>query len=126
MPAKKGVCNLSLNICRDEFDEEKEPDEMILSGWTEARAADKNNDIPTDNGASSSNVSQTVPLETEEIDEIGLVPVGKSNGNKRKASDAGISRKVEELGDDDDDDDIILMPDGNNSKKRKVQYSAAP
>lgn len=113
-------------MCRDEFDEEKEPDQMILSGWTEARRVEKNNDIPTGNGASSSNVSQTVSLETEEIDEIELVPAGSStNGKKRKASDVCISRKVEELGDD-DDVDVILMPDENNSKKKKVQCPAAP
>lgn len=118
-------CNITITH-RDEFDEEKDPDQMILSGWTEARAVEKKNDIPTDNGASSSNVSQTVSLETEEIDEIELVPAGTFNGNKRKASDAGISRKVEEIGEDDDDVDVILMPDENSSKKQKVQCSAAP
>lgn len=115
-------CNITITH-RDEFDEEKEPDQMILSGWTEMRAVGKNNDIPTDNGASSSNVSQTLSLETEDVDEIEIVPSGTSKGRKRKASDAGISRKMEEL-EEDGDDDVILMSDENNSKKKRVQSSA--
>lgn len=126
----------SINIKhREEFDEEKEPDGMVLSGWTPALAAEKTK--TSDNGPSSSNASQTVPLESEDNDEIEIIlkdPEILAAGKKRKSSDVSVAvdseifsvtgemltkRKVEE----DDSHNDIVMVDGNldPNKKKRVQ-----
>lgn len=124
-----------INVCREEFDEEKEPDGMILSGWTPALATEKNK--TSDNGPSSSNASQTVPLEPEDEDEIEIIlkdPEILAAGKKRKSSDVSLAAgseitsatgemltksKVEE----DDSHSDIVMVDGNldTTKKKRVQ-----
>lgn len=126
----------SINIKhREEFDEEKEPDGMVLSGWTPALATEKNK--TSDNGPSSSNASQTVPLEPEDDDEIEIIlkdPEILAAGKKRKSSDVSVAAgseissatgelltksKVEE----DDSHSDIVMVDGNldTNKKKRVQ-----
>ncbi|KAL3843428.1 hypothetical protein ACJIZ3_000831 [Penstemon smallii] len=68
----------SINIKhREQFDEEKEPDGMILFGWTQALAVEKNY-----NGAST---SQATSLNTEEDEELQFIPT--QIGKKRKLSD---------------------------------------
>ncbi|KAA8536073.1 hypothetical protein F0562_028551 [Nyssa sinensis] len=131
-------CNINIKH-REEFDEEKEPDGMILSGWMQAPPKEKeNNKISSDNGASTSNASPAVPLETEEDNEIEIVLTGAENvaaGNKRKLSDisnaatsdlcsvadkTNSKNKPEEL---DDDDDLVMLDDGNSntSKKKRLR-----
>lgn len=122
-----------MNICREEFDEEKEPDGMILSGWTQA-IVQKNGETSKDNGASTSNVSQTVSVEAEEDDEVQIIAaVGGLAGKKRKLPDNSnssssdlscvsdetrISRKAKNC----DDSEADIMLDGNGErKKKKVQ-----
>ncbi|KAK4378320.1 hypothetical protein RND71_000182 [Anisodus tanguticus] len=126
----------SINIKhREEFDEEKEPDGMVLSGWTPALATLKNK--TSDNGPSSSNASQTVPLEPEDDDEIEIInkdPAILAAGKKRKSSDISVAAnpeissvtdeiqtksKVEE----DESRRDIFMVDGNldTNKKKMVQ-----
>uniref|UniRef100_A0A5B7AKL6 SUMO-activating enzyme subunit n=2 Tax=Davidia involucrata TaxID=16924 RepID=A0A5B7AKL6_DAVIN len=132
-------CNINIKH-REEFDEEKEPDGMILSGWTQAPTKEKeNNNISSDNGASTSNASQAVTLEIEEDDDIEIVPTGTENvpaGKKRKTSDisnastsqlssiadkSSSKKKPEEL--DDDSDDMVMLDNGNSdiSKKKRLQ-----
>lgn len=124
----------SINIKhREEFDEEKEPDGMVLSGWTQALAAEKNQKTPVDNGASTSGVAETTTLEVEDDDELEIIPT--QTGKKRKLSDnsgaaspdvssatteSKIRRKAEEA----DDNNIIMLDGGNseNSSKEKEPY----
>ncbi|THG08849.1 hypothetical protein TEA_017875 [Camellia sinensis var. sinensis] len=123
---------------REEFDEEKEPDGMVLSGWTQAPAKEDNN-ISANNGASTSNTSQAASLETVEVNEIQIVPTGAgsvSSGTKRKLSDMSDAadpdhssvitetskEELQEL-DDDDGDDVVMIDDVNSdgSKKKRLQ-----
>ncbi|XP_075504521.1 LOW QUALITY PROTEIN: SUMO-activating enzyme subunit 2-like [Primulina tabacum] len=123
----------SINVeHREEFDEEKEPDEMILSGWTQPPSEEYNDKTAVDNGASSSAVPVATFLGTEE-DELQIIPT--QIGNKRKLSDiSGYSlsdqssvtietkfkRKVEEI---DDTDDLVMLDEGvsDSSKKKREQ-----
>ncbi|GMP37833.1 hypothetical protein CsSME_00009337 [Camellia sinensis var. sinensis] len=111
---------------------------MVLSGWTQAPAKEDNN-ISANNGASTSNTSQAVSLETVEVNEIQIVPTGAgsvSSGTKRKLSDMSDAadpdhssvitetskEELQEL-DDDDGDDVVMIDDVNSdgSKKKRLQ-----
>ncbi|KAL3539000.1 hypothetical protein ACH5RR_002366 [Cinchona calisaya] len=126
------TCNINIKH-REEFDEVKEPDGMILSGWTQV-LAEKYNEASKENGASTSNSSQPVPVEAEDDDEIQILPAFSSAvGKKRKSLDSADSassdlsfvtdesrnpRKAKEC----DDSEAIIMVDGNEeSKKKRVQ-----
>lgn len=124
-------CKLFLNFNREEFDEEKEPDGMLLSGWTQAPPA-KDDKQSIGNGGESSNALQTEPAdavkdgEMEEISE----PSGKkrklSEGSKASILDATDGtrnhKEVEKL-DDDDDDDVVMFDDLDSmtNKKKRLQ-----
>lgn len=121
---------------REEFDEEKEPDGLILSGWTQAPATENNKVTTVGNGASSS--SQAVAIETEADDELEIIPGGSESlpsGKKRKISEISNdassdipsitceekSTKVEEL---DVDSDLVVLDedtDADNGKKKRFQ-----
>ena len=112
---------------RDEFDEEKEPDGMLLSGWTQASSVEKDDNKSIGNGGTTSNASQTVPV-AEENDEADNVLSGKKrkvpevpegaaqdcvSDNTRK------NKKLEMV--DDDDDCLMLEGDPGIYKKKKLQ-----
>lgn len=106
---------------REEFDEEKEPDGMLLSGWTQAPRVEKDDNKTVGNGGSStSNASSAMPVEAEEDDDIEFVPTGKKRkvGEISKATNPNLSDVA------DDDDDVLVMLDGENldiNKKKKLQ-----
>ncbi|XP_051146915.1 SUMO-activating enzyme subunit 2 [Andrographis paniculata] len=123
----------SVNIKhREEFDEEKEPDEMVLSGWTQPVAVEKNNKAPADNGTST---SSTVPeaahtVTEEEDDDLQILP--SQPGKKRKLSEVSSSdggsdnaaaaapeakmrRKAKEVVDAEDEHADMVMLDGENN-----------
>ncbi|GLT86187.1 hypothetical protein SLE2022_043430 [Rubroshorea leprosula] len=102
---------------REEFDEEKEPDGMVLSGWTQP-SAEKNKNEPAGNGESTSNA---LPAEETE----------NATGKKRKLSDvskattsdgsglaeSGNHNQPESL--DEDDDDLIMYDNLESLTKKK-------
>ncbi|KAK6916608.1 Ubiquitin-activating enzyme, SCCH domain [Dillenia turbinata] len=128
------ICNINIKH-REEFDEEKEPDGMLLSGWTQAIRPEKENANSVGNGESASDASQAVAVELEEGNEMVEVPAEIPAAKKRKLSDISVTRSsvtriaetnsnkiVEEL--DEDDDDIVMLDDDGFSeigKKRKSQ-----
>ncbi|BBH09363.1 SUMO-activating enzyme 2 [Prunus dulcis] len=59
---------------REEFDEEKEPDGMVLSGWTQAPSVVKDDKESIANAGSTSNEP---PVEAEKNDEIEIPPEKK-------------------------------------------------
>lgn len=123
------TCNINIKH-REEFDEEKEPDGMILSGWTQA-LVQKHDEISKENGASTSNVSQTVSVEAEEEEELQILPsVSGPAGKKRKLPDnanssnsdlAGVidETKIPRTAIDCEDSEAIIMLDGNGERKKK-------
>ncbi|KAK6159501.1 hypothetical protein DH2020_006815 [Rehmannia glutinosa] len=117
----------SINVKhREEFDEENEPDGMILSGWTQAPAVEKNGATSVDNGASTSGVTEATSLAIEEDDELQIITT--QTGKKRKLCDAAssdvssvptkIKRKADEV---DGNSDVVMLDEGSseNSKKRR-------
>lgn len=112
------TCNINIKH-REEFDEEKEPDGMLLSGWTQAPRVEKDDNKTVGNGGSStSNASSAMPVEAEEDDDIEFVPTGKKRkvGEISKATNPNISDVA--------DDDVLVMLDGENldiNKKKKLQ-----
>ncbi|KAA3482327.1 SUMO-activating enzyme subunit 2-like [Gossypium australe] len=125
----------SINIKhREEFDEEKEPDGMLLTGWVEA-PVDNDNNKPIRNDESTSNALPSVEtLEGEKDDEIQETSevVEAFAGKKRKLSEvsevtapdpSGPSsinqNKPEKLDIDDKDDELIISDDWESLTKKK-------
>ena len=118
-------------IIREEFDEEKEPDGMLLSGWTQPPLAAEKENESVNNGASTSDTSAAV-MEAEKDDEIRVVTPGK----KRKLPESSTTISGSDLpsaGDGtrnhsqlqviDDEDDLVMLDDGNSDsfKKKRLQ-----
>ncbi|XP_057966170.1 SUMO-activating enzyme subunit 2 [Malania oleifera] len=125
-------CNINIKH-REEFDEEKEPDGMVLSGWTQAPRVEKDKKPAVDNGGSTSNASPSVLVDAEQDDEVQIL--GTPPGKKRKLSEiseastsgppsaADESRSCKDLEEPDDDGNVIVMLDGGSevSKKKRLQ-----
>lgn len=126
------TCNINIKH-REEFDEEKEPDGMLLSGWTQAPPA-KDDKQSIGNGGDSSNALQT---ETADAVKDGEMEEISDSGKKRKLSDGSKAsildvpnaadgtrnyKEVEKL-DDDEDDDIVMFDDLDSmtNKKKRLQ-----
>ncbi|CAL0333576.1 unnamed protein product [Lupinus luteus] len=115
-------CNININH-REEFDEEKEPDGMVLSGWTQPVSTPENKDKPIGNGASTSDAT-IAATESEKDDEIGIVSPLK----KRKLpDDSDISKAAAETKNhkqlqviDDEDDLVVLEGNLDGFKKRRL------
>ncbi|KAF5448871.1 hypothetical protein F2P56_029365 [Juglans regia] len=105
---------------------------MLLSGWTQSSSVEKDDNKSIDNGGSTSNASQTVPVDSEKNDEMGSV----SSGKKRKLSevpdaaaqdfssvaDSDGSRNHKKLELVDDDDDLLMLDaDPGINKKKRLQ-----
>ncbi|KAK7314242.1 hypothetical protein VNO77_39455 [Canavalia gladiata] len=106
------VCNINIKH-REEFDEEKEPDGMVLSGWTQPVSTAENKDKSVGNGSSTADAS-TAAVESEK-DEIEIV----SPSRKRKLPDdsnipsvADEAKHHKQLQVIDDEDDLVVL-DGN-------------
>ncbi|XP_050233373.1 SUMO-activating enzyme subunit 2 [Mercurialis annua] len=96
---------------RDEFDEEKEPEGMVLSGWTQVPSEDKNGNISVGNGGSTSSSGPTVDDQSDRISE-GTEISGKKRKQPDLSTDATLDtttdhNKVQKL--DDDDDDLVML-----------------
>ncbi|XVF45338.1 hypothetical protein PTKIN_Ptkin02bG0198000 [Pterospermum kingtungense] len=132
-------CSISIKH-REEFDEEKEPDGMLLSGWVEAPApVIEDNNKPVGNSESTSNALPAEDiLETEKDVEIQEISEGTKivTGKKRKLSEvfkgtapdhSGLSyesrnhNQLEKLDVDDEDDELIISDDWESlTKKRRL------
>jgi len=133
-----------LNIChileshREEFDEEKEPDGMVLSGWTQAPPEKKDDKTSIGNGASTSKSLPTEPMDAQKDIEVKEISDGTASpGKKRKlpefsegctldqsneADETRNDKKIQKLDDDDDDDLVMLDHWGKDtSKKQRLQ-----
>lgn len=94
------TCSINIKH-REEFDEEKEPDGMLLLGWTQPPVTEKG----TDSFLSDKETSEVVEAK-EDDDEPEIV----TGGTKRKLSDAtNNGQKPEEV---DDNDDVVMIDDG--------------
>ncbi|VFQ65844.1 unnamed protein product [Cuscuta campestris] len=118
------ICNIIINH-REEFDEEKEPEGMVLSGWTPTLTTEENkNKSPHDNGASSSSTTAqtSIPLKTngDGDDDFEILPSGKKRKFHETRGEKGAERNTEEL---DDDGDGFVMLDGksDSGKKQRVE-----
>ncbi|GAB2291786.1 SUMO-activating enzyme subunit 2 [Dionaea muscipula] len=114
-------CNINIKQ-RDEFDEEKESDGMVLIGWTQAPPTEKENNGSVDNGESTSKNTKEVQAEAEEA-EIGTAVKKRKHSELRHVSvSSGSASKEKFILDDDGDDDIIMLQDGDidTAKKKKL------
>lgn len=119
-------------IFREEFDEEKEPDGMVLHGWTPsaAPAVENDNDAATNNGASTSSTSKSLPDDMEEDDDLIIVETGIETiptGKKRKLSDVSNSETTDEKRAkkipeqlEDDADVVVMLDDGNGNGNNDI------
>lgn len=116
-------CNINIKH-REEFDEEKEPDGMVLSGWTQPVAAAENEDKSVSNGANTSDAPITEEEKSENDDDVGIIsPVKKRKlpDDSDKSNTADDERHHKKLQVIDDEDDLVML-DGNldGFKKRRV------
>ncbi|KAI3675252.1 hypothetical protein L1987_84840 [Smallanthus sonchifolius] len=125
------VCNINIKH-REEFDEEKEPDGMVLHGWTPAPAAENNKDATDNNGASTSSTSKSAPDAMEDDDVLLIIETGietiPAGGKKRKLSDVSNpdtavdekrSKKIPEQPEN-NGDVIVNLDDGNDDMSETV------
>ncbi|CAN6439426.1 unnamed protein product [Victoria cruziana] len=77
-------CNINIKH-RDEFDEEKEPDGMVLSGW---KQPSEQQTQATDNGEASSDAAASTSS-PDDSDDLEIIDTGPSAliGNKRKVAE---------------------------------------
>lgn len=125
------VCKINIKH-REEFDEEKEPDGMVLHGWTPsaAPAVENDNDAATNNGASTSSTSNSLPDAMEEDDELIIVETGIETipaGKKRKLSDVSNTETADEKRAkkipeqlEDDADVVVMLDDGNGNGSNDI------
>jgi len=116
---------------REEFDEEKEPDGMLLSGWTAPTDKER---VVNSNGEGTSTAALQIN-ETEEVD-IASDRHGLVAGTKRKLSELAettdrqeiqptLSKHIsrlevpEDVGDNDDDDDVVMLDENPEKGKNK-------
>ncbi|KAL9274726.1 SUMO-activating enzyme subunit 2-like protein [Drosera capensis] len=125
-------CNINIKQ-REDFDE-KEPDGMVLIGWTQAPPTEKENNGSAENGESNLTITEEVEVVAEEVvldkksssvdDAAGVDPAAK----KRKLSELSnlpISSSANEekvILDDDDGDDVVVIHGGDidTGKKKKL------
>lgn len=115
------TCNINIKH-REEFDEEKEPEGMVLSGWTPATSVEKEDYKSNGNGGSTSAALQTLPVEAEKNDDVESI----ASGRKRKVpevSENDENRNNKRLEVVDDDDDLVMLDrdPGIIHKKKKLQ-----
>lgn len=95
---------------------------MILSGWTQPISVE-NNKAPVDNGASTSTVSETSFVVSQDDDELQILPThtkkrklsevsGASSSNVSASTEAKIRRKAEDIVGENNE---VVMLDGGNS-----------
>ncbi|XP_043712789.1 SUMO-activating enzyme subunit 2-like [Telopea speciosissima] len=121
-------CDISIKH-REEFDEEKEPDGMLLSGWGQAPQVEKDDEKPVGHKESTLVVSQLVSMENEENGEIEII----LSGTKRTLSQTFTASTSTSCGTDgnggdqkfeviDDDDEVVILNGWNSEtvKKKKV------
>ncbi|KAJ6766039.1 SUMO-ACTIVATING ENZYME SUBUNIT [Salix purpurea] len=128
------TCNIHIKH-REEFDEEKEPDGMVLSGWTQALPEKKDAKTSNGNGASTSKSLPTKPGNTKIDTEVKEISDGTvSPGTKRKlsefsdgspvdhSSDVDETRNNKKIQKHDDEDELVMLDhwDGDMSKKQRL------
>lgn len=119
-------------IIREEFDEEKEPDGMLLSGWTQAPSVEDANESNDNAGstsiASPSEIEKDTEIETATGKKRKLPEVSKNGSPSNEVSKNGSPSSAEEIRNHeelqvlDDDDDLVIFEGGDfgtNKKKRQ-------
>ncbi|GLT30615.1 hypothetical protein SLA2020_054070 [Shorea laevis] len=102
---------------REEFDEEKEPDGMLLSGWTQPPPLNKNELVG--NGGSTSNALLAEGTENATGKKRKLSDVSKpTTSDGSGLAESGNQNQPESL-DDDDDDDLFMSDDLESLTKKK-------
>ncbi|CAI9769863.1 unnamed protein product [Fraxinus pennsylvanica] len=110
----------SINIKhREEFDEEKEPDAMILSGWIQPRATEKSSNTAVDSEVSTSSASEAVPLVAEDDDDLQIIPT--ITGKKRKLSNVSNEMKNKRKAELHSKNDVVVLDDDNSDMSKKEQ-----
>ncbi|KAL9238229.1 hypothetical protein vseg_012683 [Gypsophila vaccaria] len=118
-------CNINIKQ-REEFDEEKEPDGMVLIGWS-LSPLESEKDASLVNGESTTDTTQATSSEVELVQEIEVNPMSK----KRKSdevSDLSNSPPPNESGDKigkkkevllEEDDDLVVLDHWNSETGKK-------
>lgn len=111
---------------REEFDEEKEPDGMVLIGWSQAPTSTEKNGT-VQNGESTSGTAEVMHVDIAEVGEAEASTASK----KRKSSDTSnssgfhptsgndIRSKNKEVILEDDGDDLIVLENLNSEPAKK-------
>ncbi|XP_062188775.1 SUMO-activating enzyme subunit 2-like isoform X2 [Phragmites australis] len=115
-------CNINIKH-RDEFDEEKEPDGMVLAGWSG----------PVDTQATSNGEKKLVPSSSSADDDGTAKDISAKPGMKRKLNEileseencdvvqnpSDVGSSSAQVVEDDDDDDVVMFDEDPKLGKRK-------
>ncbi|KAL5199124.1 hypothetical protein ABZP36_002636 [Zizania latifolia] len=108
----------SINIKhREEFDEEKEPDGMVLSGWS----APVEKQVTSNGGASSSGAPDTDGNPEDISTKPGMKRKLDEILDSKENFDASSTSSAQVVDDDDDDDMVMLDEDPKLAKKKRLQ-----
>lgn len=99
------------SICREEFDEEKEPDGMVLSGWTQAPPPARKEEEKAPNGNNKPNTSLTEPVNADSDDDLEMFTTKPEP----------VAKKRKHLDESKDEEALHELADGNlDAKKTKM------
>ncbi|KAG5247805.1 SUMO-activating enzyme [Salix suchowensis] len=115
------TCNIISSTGLEEFDEEKEPDGMVLSGWTQALPEKKDAKTSNGNGASTSKSLPTKPGNTE-IDIERKLSEFSDGSPVDHSSDVDETRNNKKIQNHDDEDELVMLDqwDSDMSKKQRL------
>lgn len=115
------TCNINIKQ-RLEFDEEKEPDAMVLIGWSQAPSRETEKNSPLRNGESAAATTQDSSLEAEEVS----LTDANAASRKRKApeipdvsSSHGDVKMKKAVIVEDDGDDLVIVEQWNPDMAKK-------
>lgn len=105
---------------REEFDEEKEPDGMVLSGWTQSPPDKKDDKKPNGNDVEEISEGSDISGKKRKALELSNDAVKDLSGATEKT---GNHKKVQKIDDEDDDDDLVMLDhwDKDGSKRKRLQ-----
>ncbi|KAL5563067.1 hypothetical protein UlMin_032814 [Ulmus minor] len=106
-------CNINIKH-REEFDGEKEPDEMVLTGWTQASVEEDGNKSVNNAGSPS----QALPTEANDN---GTEAPAKKRKLSEVAENVDSSDAEETSGSIDDDKDLVILNGDPSMNKKQRQ-----
>jgi ubiquitin-like 1-activating enzyme E1 B len=108
--------------CRDEFDEEKEPDSMVLAGWSgpadkQITSSGEKGSVPSSSGADVAGTAEDISVKPGMKRKLSEVLEANANFDAAPNPTEGASSSAQVV--EDDDDDVLMYDEDPKLGKRK-------